>query len=263
MTAPIDLYLAERRQAILAKLDAAQRVSVAELSREFGVSEVTIRTDLQALAEQGLAVRTHGGAVAAGTGAHDIALAARRQRKVQEKVRIGGLAADLVQDGMALFLDSSSTSLSIATQLKSRRHVTVLTNSLAVANELLDAQQVHVVMTGGILQPETASLVGTAGLAWIEQYNIQLGFFGAHGISDPEGLTDVNPEQAELKRPLVQLCRQVVAVLDASKWGQIGIASFAQLTDIDIILTDADAPAAPVSAMRQRGIQVRTAPEKN
>lgn len=257
MTTVADLFLEERRQAILTEIGSRQRVSVAELSRRFGVSEVTIRTDLQALAEQGLVVRTHGGAVAAENPANNLALTVRRRRKVQEKAQIGALAAELAADGMALFLDSSSTSLAIAAQLKNRRHLTILTNSLAIADELLDAPHLNVVMTGGQLQPETASLVGTAGLAWLEQYNIQLGFFGAHGISAPEGLTDVSPEQAALKRPLVRLCRQVVAVLDGGKWGQIGVASFASPDEIDVILTDAGAPADQVAHMRDLGIDVR------
>ena len=258
MTTPSDLFLEERRQAIVSLAAAAQRVSVVELSRHFAVSEVTIRSDLQALAEQGLLMRTHGGAVILDSAPHDLALASRRQRKVHEKARIGAAAAALVTDGMAVFLDSSSTSLAIAQQLKERRHLTILTNSLVIAQEMLDTTGVQVVLSGGRLQQETASLIGTTGLTWLEQYNIQLGFFGAHGISDPEGLTDVSVEQAKVKRPLVQLCRQVVAVLDASKWGQVGIASFAALDDIHIIITDGDAPPAQVAHLQGRGIDVRT-----
>jgi DeoR family transcriptional regulator of aga operon/DeoR family fructose operon transcriptional repressor len=260
MTAPIDLYLQERRQAIIDVLAQQGRAAVADLSTQFGVSEVTIRSDLQALAEQGLILRTHGGAVLNPESGQDhLALNQRQRRKVAEKARIGAAGAALIDDGAAVFLDSSSTSLAIAHQLKQHRHLTVLTNSLAVAQELLDAPGVNVVMTGGVLQKETASLVGTAGLAWLEQYNIQLGFFGAHGITADAGLTDVSLEQAEVKRPIVRLCRRVVAVLDSTKWGQVGIASFAHVADLQTIITDDAAPAADIAALKRLGIDIRIA----
>ena len=251
-----DLYLEERRQAILDLIQTEDRVSVAELSRQFGVSEVTIRADLQALSERNLVVRTHGGAVPARAGLSQLALAMRRQQQVAKKSRIGRAGAAMVANGDAIYLDSSSTSLAIAQHLKERRHVTVVTNSLAVAQELLDAPGVEVVMSGGSLQKETASLVGVEGLAWLDRYNIQTGFFGAHGISDPEGLTDVSAEQAAFKRPMVGKCRRVVAVLDSTKWNQIGLASFAALDEIDAVITDAEASADLVQRARDAGIEI-------
>ena len=131
-----DLYPEERRQEILRQLGQHGRVSVAELGQQFGVSEVTIRSDLQALAKRNLVVRTHGGAVPAARGLYDLSLALRRQRQVQEKSRIGEAGATLVADGDAIFLDSSSTALAIAARLKNHHHLTIITNSLAVAQEM-------------------------------------------------------------------------------------------------------------------------------
>ena len=258
LKAPADLYLEERRQAILVLLQQTGRVSVADLSQRFGVSEVTIRVDLQALSERNLVVRTHGGAVPAANGLSHLALAMRRQQQVAKKSRIGEAGAFMVANGDSVYLDSSSTSLAIAQHLKEHRHLTVITNSLVVAQEMLDAPGVEVVMSGGALQKETASLIGTEGLAWIQPYNIQSGFFGAHGISEREGLTDVSAEQAAVKRPLVQMCRKVIAVLDSTKWNQIGFASFASLNDIDTVITDAEAPAELVSRWRSAGIEIET-----
>jgi len=252
-----ELYLEERQQAILAEIIRSGRVSVADLSRQFGVSEVTIRSDLQALAARNLIVRTHGGAVPVTNGMNDLALALRRQRQVQEKSRIGEAGAAMVADGNAIFLDASSTSLAIAQHLKEHRHLSIITNSLAVAQEMLDAPGVTVFMFGGAVQRETASLIGTDGLTLLDRFNIQKGFFGAHGVSDPEGLTDVNAEVAAVKRPLVTRCREVIAVLDATKWGQTGIASFAALDDIDTIITDAAAPAELIEKMQAHGIVVQ------
>src|SRR5579871_3697974 len=148
MSVARDLYLEERRQHVLKRVREAGRISVAQLSEEFGVSEVTIRLDLQALASSNLIVRTHGGAVATDIGPYEMALSMRRQQQVQEKSRIGLAGAAMVADGDAIVLDSSSTTLAIAQNLKNRQHLTIITNSLAIAQEMLDAPQVNVVMSG-------------------------------------------------------------------------------------------------------------------
>jgi DeoR/GlpR family transcriptional regulator of sugar metabolism len=111
-------------------------------------------------------------------------------------------------------------------------------------------------MPGGILRRDTASLVGTGGADMLRDFNIQTGFFGAHGISLAEGLTDVSPDEAEIKRPLVAMCRQVVAVVDATKWGRVGVASFATLPHVHKVITDTHAPAALVAQVRALGIEV-------
>ena len=252
-----DLYPAERRQAITKRINDCGRASVAELARRFGVSEVTIRADLQALVARNLIVRTHGGAVPTRRGLHELSLADRTQQQVSEKDRIGAAGADLVSNGEAIVLDSSSTALAIVKHLKQHRDLTILTNSLVIAHEMLDAPGVTVVMPGGTVRREMASLTGGNGLESLRRFNIQKGFFGATGISVPEGLTDVNVGEAEVKRPLVAMCREVIAVLDATKWGRVGLASFAALECVRCVITDVKAPADLVEQVRALGIQVK------
>jgi len=232
------------------------RVAVAELSDAFGVSEVTIRADLQALAGRNLLVRIHGGAIPAGTGLLALSLAERQRQQVAEKSRIGAAAAAMIADGDAVVLDSSTTALAIAQHLKHHRYLTVITNGLVVAQELLAAPGVNVVLPGGALRRDTASVVGTEGLEILGRFNLQKGFFGAHGISVEEGLTDVSADEAEIKRPLVVMCRQVIAVLDATKWGRVGLASFASLSQVNTIVTDAHAPHDLAEQVRAAGVQV-------
>jgi len=251
-----DLYLEERRQEIVKRVNDCGRASVAELAEQFGVSEVTIRADLQALAARNLIVRTHGGAVPAGRGLHELPLAIRSQQQVSEKERIGVAGAVLVSHGDAIILDSSSTSFAIARHLKHHRDLTILTNSLAVAHEMLDAPGVTVVMPGGTLRREMASLTGGNGLEKLQGFNIQKGFFGATGISVPEGLTDLSAGEADVKRSLVTMCREVIAVLDATKWGRVGLVSFATLDAIDRVITDVKAPPDLVEGVRALGVQV-------
>lgn len=251
-----DYSVAERRFEILEQVNRQGRTSVSELSRSFGVSEVTIRADLQVLAEQSLLIRTHGGAIAATRLSADLSLALRRQQQVQAKDHIGEAAAKLVHDGDSIFLDTSSTALAIARHLAQRRHVTVVTNGIAIIQELMDAPGIEVVVPGGRLRRETASLIGIDGAESLARYNIQKGFFGAHGLSLAEGLTDVSADEAEVKRLLVSRCRQVIAVVDATKWGRAGLASFAHLDDVDIVITDQDARSDLVDQVRSTGVEV-------
>jgi DeoR/GlpR family transcriptional regulator of sugar metabolism len=252
------MYPEERRQRILQLLKEQGRVMVADLSKQFGVSEVTVRGDLQTLARQGKLIRTHGGAVpvASGPVEEELKLESRKRQHPQEKSAIGAAAAALVEKGDAIYLDGSSTALAIARLLKQHKLVTVLTSSLAVAQELMDAPGVTVVLPGGTVQKETASLIDADGLAYFDKFNIQKCFFGAHGLSLPEGLTDISADVAVVKRSLITRCRQIIAILDASKWGRVGLATFASIEDIDRVITDADAPSDLVEQVRAAGVSV-------
>jgi DeoR family transcriptional regulator, aga operon transcriptional repressor len=251
----VDLYPAERQQRILTLLNQNGRASVSELSLLFGVSEVTIRADLQMLAAQDLIIRTHGGAVQAPR-VPELSLMLRSEQRVQEKKRIGEAAAKFVTNGDAIFLDASSTALALAHHLRKYRDLTILTHGLVVAQSMLDAPGVTVVMTGGVVQRDTVSLMGTDGLAILRKYNIKSGFFGAHGLSFPEGLTDVSAGEAEVKREVVAMCRQVIAIIDATKWGRVGPASFAHPQDIHVVITDEQAPIGLVEQARSLGTRV-------
>ena len=250
------MYLEERRQEILTLVNTHGRVAVADLSAQFGVSEVTIRADLQSLAESGLIVRTYGGAIPATYSLQELSLLQRRQQHIPEKQRIGAAGAALVADGEAVFLDSSSTALVVAQQLKQRRDLTIITNSLVIAQEMLGLPNIAVVMPGGSLHHDTVSLIDPAGLTFLEKYHIQQGFFGTYGLSLDAGLTDVSAPESEIKRPLVEMCHKVIVVLDASKWDRVGVTSYASLGDVHTIITDDQAPADLVAQVRQLGVDV-------
>jgi DeoR/GlpR family transcriptional regulator of sugar metabolism len=220
------------------------------------VSEVTIRGDLQALADRKLIVRTHGGAVPADGALYELTLSMRRQSQVQAKNRIGDAAVAMIFNGDAIILDSSSTALAIAQRLKNHRHLTIITNSLAIAQEMLTAPGVTTVLTGGRLRCETASLVGSDFPEMLKKFNIQKGFFGAHGITAADGLTDVNADEAETKQLLVNLSRKVVAVLDSTKWGKVGLVSFAQPGKIGAVISDRHAPPDLVEQVRALKVEI-------
>lgn len=250
------MYLEERRQEILKLVNTHRRVAVANLSAQFGVSEVTIRADLQALAESGLLVRTYGGAISATYSLQELSLLQRRQQHIPEKQRIGAAGAALVADGEAVFLDSSSTAIAVAQHLKSRRDLTLVTNSLVIAQEMLGLAEITVVMPGGTLHHDTVSLIGSDGLTFLEQYHIRKGFFGAYGLCVEAGLTDGSAPESEIKRQLVRLCQTVIVVADAAKWGRVGVTSYASLSDVDTVITDAQAPLDLVAQVRAVGVEV-------
>jgi len=251
------LSLPERQQQILAQLQQAGRVSVSELSDQFGVSTVTIRADLSDLEARGALTRTRGGAVLLAPMIEpEPGFAQRWMARSEEKQRMGTAAAALVHDGEAIALDASTSALAIAGQIKGRRELTVVTNGLMIAVELADAAGVSVVMPGGILRGEAFSLVSGMGDDLLDQVNISKGFFGARGLTVGEGLTDVDNYEVEMKRGLAAACKEVIAVVDSSKWGHLAVASFAPTERLDRIITDRAAPVAMVEGFRRRGVEV-------
>lgn len=247
------MFLEERRQEILRFIVHQGRASVSELSERFDVSDVTIRADLQALADSSLVIRTHGGAIPPVNSIYELSLNRRRQQQQDEKQRIGRAASKMITDGEAIFLDSSSTALTITPFIKHLHDLTVVTNSLMIAQDMLSAPNISVIMPGGTLHPDTVSLSDPMGISLLERYNISRGFFGAYGLSIAVGLTDVTATEAVMKRPIVKLCRQVVVVLDGTKWGREGAASYAALEDVDIIISDKSAPIDMVEEVKTLG----------
>lgn len=251
------LFLQERLEQILALLQDQGRVSVAELSQRFDVSAVTIRNDLAALEQQGHLLRTHGGAmIRPSFGMEPPAFVLRKELHVTEKERIGRAAAELVHDGDSIALDASTTAWQVARHLKDRRELTVITNGLFIALEFLDSPDVTVVMPGGSLRVASASLVGDLGTHILERYHVQTGFFGAGGFTLEEGLTDTNQYEVELKQRMVQRSKEVVAIVDSSKWGQVAFASLAPVDSLNHVIVDDAAPIDMVTTLRERGTRV-------
>ncbi len=253
-------HLAGRRQAILTAVEKAGEISVETLSQQFGVSEVTIRQDLQALNEQNLLLRTRGGAVTINA-LPELSFGIRQQQQARQKALIGRAAAARVRPGDAIVIDASTTAQTMIPYLKQIPELTVITNSIKVAMALLRMPQITVIMPGGTLRRDAVSLVGSPANAFFPGLNARLGFFGARGITLEQGLTDVNLEEARTKHQLVQMCQQVVGILDATKWGKFAVVTFAALDEVHAIITDDGAPCPLVDAVRQHGVDVELVPD--
>jgi DeoR/GlpR family transcriptional regulator of sugar metabolism len=250
---------AARKDTILECLEKKRTVSVVELSVLCQVSEVTIRQDLKSLADQGLLNRTRGGAFLSTRANHELTFAARQQLNADRKRRIGEVAASLIRSGDSVILDASTTALQVLKALKRRsglREVTVITNGIYTALELLDRPDITTILTGGVLRATASSLTGPTGQQMLSQINGLKGFLGAKGITLENGLTDANIQEVQTKIAMVERCQEVTAVMDSSKFGVVSLASFAPLALLHRIITDGDAPADAVAALRSQGIEV-------
>lgn len=246
----------ERFQKIQKALQANSRVTVAGLSRSLRVSAVTIRGDLSELERRGQLVRVHGGAMPASRAAHEFDFEHRAQLQHVAKCAIGEYAASLVRDGDSIFLDASTTALELARRVSQRRELTVITNSLRSAQELVTYPNLTVIMPGGMVRREAFSLVGMWSADLIRQFNIGRAFMGARGFTLEEGLTDVNAGEVALKRAIAQVAKEVVGLFDHTKWDQVALASFCPSERLALVISDKRAPAKSVQAARARGIQV-------
>jgi DeoR/GlpR family transcriptional regulator of sugar metabolism len=260
ITSPPILFTHERRQHIIHLLEEQQRVTVPELSQLFSVSEVTIRKDLSWLEIQKLAVRTHGGAVlATPNGNSEMGFDLRERLQQNEKERIGALAASMVQDGETIAIDASTTALAMTQFLKNKRELTVVTNGLRTGMELAQIPGISVLIPGGMLRQESYSLVGSWSANILQRIHISKAFFGARGFTLTEGLTDVNSEEVELKRTIANTAKEVIAMIDHSKWNHVAFATFCPLERLSTIITDTQTPLDLLEQVRSKGITVWSA----
>jgi DeoR family fructose operon transcriptional repressor len=253
------LYRPERLEAISQELQQAGYVSVAELSGRLDVSTVTVRGDLDALERAGVLVRAHGGAVPVRSAEGSLSFSVRQRLNVAAKERIAAAAARLVADGDSIVLDSSTTSWHLARQLLGHRDLTVLTTGLYVALELLHAPGISVIMPGGRVWREAASLLGPWDSDVLGQGNLRMAFIGGRGLTVEQGLTDANPDEVALKRKLVALVSQVNVLVDGSKLGKVAFAPCLVLGEIDRVITDPGAPPVLVGTLREQGVDVLVA----
>ena len=260
---PGHIFVRERQDHIVRIVEEHGRVLVTDLAARFGVSAVTIRKDLFALEGEHRLVRTHGGAIATDRSRPELAFEIRERLQPDEKLRIGAAGAALVQDGDSIVMDASTTALSVARQLKTRggwSQLTVLTNGLRLASELAGHPGIIVLMLGGRVRWEALSVVGQLGDGLFSRINVQKAFLGAAGFTIESGMADATEEEAQIKRSMVSAAREVIAIVDHTKWERAAFATFCATDEIDLVITDERAPEAMVRALADRGIEVRFAP---
>lgn len=241
-----------REAYILDRLAKDGSLSVAALSRDLGVSEVTIRTNLNELEARGLLLRTHGGAQASTFQT----VLERRSQFIAEKERIAMAAGELVQDGDSIMIEAGTTTAMIVKGLTGRKGVQVVTNStLTFAGARLN-HALRLILTGGVFNHESESLVGAEALASIQRYNVRLAFIGTDGFTAERGLTTQFAEGADVIRAMHDRAEETWLVADSSKYGRAGFVSVLPLDQVAGVITDPGIGDESVEALRDLGVKV-------
>ncbi len=232
------LMAEERRTQILMILRANGRVKVDELKRRFRTSAVTIRNDLNALDQKGLVQRSHGGAVSPDTILRESPVYERLRAQADEKRRIGAMAATFINDGETIILDSGTTTLEIARQIKNKQGLQVLTNGVNVAAELLDARGIQTFIAGGTVRGDSASIVGRSTEEMFDQFAADKVFLSAAGCDPDFGVSGANIEETMVNRAMLRIAREVILVSDATKFSKRSMSRIAAFSEIDTVISD-------------------------
>ncbi len=215
------MFMEERKQEILNILkEKGNSVTVKELCRTLYASGATIRRDLKDLELKNLIKRTHGGAILTDESVNEDPLAFREMHAFAEKQKIARLAAEIIKDGMTLFLDSSTTVYTLALELKNFNNIKVITNGLKTAVTLSEFPHVKVYCTGGFLKDNHKSLVGVSALDFISRYHADISFMSCRGFKRDIGAMDSSEEEYHIKNKFIQNSNQVVLLFDTSKMNQ-------------------------------------------
>jgi DeoR family transcriptional regulator, aga operon transcriptional repressor len=244
---------AQRLDGILAQLASAGSVSVRELTETLGASPATVRRDLQLLEEQKLLSRSHGGAVGNGV-LYELPVRYRSGRQAEEKGRIADAAVERTADAQTVGLTGGTTTTEVARRLR-ERSLTVVTNAVNIASELVISETIRLVVTGGVARSQSYELIGPLAERTLEGLNVDVMFLGVDGVS-AGGLTTHDEVEAQTNRKMVERAARVIVVCDSSKIGRSALSSICSLQAVDELITDAAAPAEQLDAVRAAGVEV-------
>lgn len=233
------MFATERRDRIIDLLQERKRITVKELSSEMGVSEATLRADLNKMELDGLLTRTHGGAVLNDEKENETSFNVRQKKNKVEKAKIASKAFQHIEEKQCILLDASSTALELAQLIKDTPiRLTIVTTGLQTALELKENPDITVILVGGVVTNKSTSIEGTLGLDILDSVNIDIMFTSANGFTVENGLEDFNLYEVQLKREIVKRASKVVALIDSSKIGKSSSAVFAKVEQVDKLITD-------------------------
>ncbi len=250
--------LAEERQAILLqKLQGNGYVQVGDMAVELDVSTVTIRRDLEHMEQEGQCIRTRGGAVRASDSTTlELPYDIKRRRAIDEKRRIAAAAAELIGEGQTVILDAGSTTYELALLLLRKRALTVVTNDLQIATKLASNPSITLVCTGGVARPNVYTLQGSQVESLIRNLRVDHTFLGADAIHNDGTISNVNFDEVPIKQAMLHAAKQVILMIDSSKFYKTGFVNVCHPSQIDILITDGNAPMAVLEVFRNEGVQV-------
>ncbi|NLN82484.1 MAG: DeoR/GlpR transcriptional regulator [Clostridiales bacterium] len=247
----------ERKNAILTKLSIEGKVLVSELSREYGVTEETIRRDLEKLEKEGLAKKTYGGAVKNENFNIDLPFYVRKQTNVESKQYIASVIGSMINDGDYLMLDSSTTALFVVKSIMHKKKITLITNSIEILLELSNKPDWTVISTGGTLKEVGLSLVGYQAERMVSGFHVDMAICSSKGIDSDMGVTDSNERDAEIKKAFFKSAKKKILALDSSKFDITSFIKICDVSDLDMVVTEKRPSGVWLERFRNAGTEVR------
>ncbi len=251
----------ERRARILQELKEKPKVHVSELSEKFAVSEVTIRKDLNELKRRNLLTRTRGGAIRlpeVNLG-NDTTIRDKQLYNYKEKRAIGKLAASLIKENETIILDSGTTTLEVAKNLHAFNNLTIITNAINIALELLNYKRFSVILLGGHLRETSHSTVGPVAESSLKIFYCDKLFLGVDSFNLEKGVSTPNIEEANINQTMMAMAKETIAVFDSSKFNKRSFAFIAPVNKIGTVVTDEAIPSEIKGQLKQMGIKVHVA----
>ncbi|RKR87911.1 DeoR family transcriptional regulator [Micromonospora pisi] len=246
----------QRHQGILEALQGQGRVSVAALAARAGVSEMTVRRDLELLEGEGLLLRVHGGAVSTISGSYEPPFAVRARLGSEAKTRIGTAAAALIGANETVVIDAGTTALAVARALRGRRQLTVCALSVPALAELGDEPGIRLIAAGGDVRAGEQSFVGPLAERVFDDFRFDTFVLSVGGFDPEHGLTDFNPDDVRLKQAAIRGSRRRIVVAEGAKLGRITFARIGATPLADVLVTDGEAAEDQLSALRAAGVNV-------
>lgn len=247
----------ERRHEIVLLTEQHGKVSVKQLSEQFGVSTVTIRYDLNELNKRGLIVRSRGGAIASNRLTKELSIKEKQKDNYQVKKSIAKEVAGLINNGESIIIDSGTTTEEVASCLSSKEDLVVMTNGLNIANELARLPNCDVYMVGGQLRHKSMSFHDSHAEERIQNFNFNKVILGVDSIDISSGLSTHFEPEAKLNRVMCNSAEKVIVVTDSSKFGRSALHSILPLSDIDVLITDNGIPEEFIKILNELKVDLR------
>jgi len=246
----------ERQKQILSWLIRQGRLSVTEIVHQFSISEATVRRDLESLASQGKVQRVHGGVIAIEQAPPELPILERANEQPEDKARIGLSTANLIRDKETVFLGSGTTVLEVARNLRNRKNLTAITNSLPVLNMLAGLNGITVISLGGMLRESELSFIGHITEQALTEIRTDKVIMGTRCLSLEHGLTNDYLQETLTDRAILKIGREVIIVADHTKVNRVATALLAPLDVMDTFVTDAKADRKFLQALKKQGTNV-------
>ncbi len=255
------MYAAERQQAIIQLVRERGRISVVELADRYEVTTETVRRDLSVLEDRHLVRRVHGGAVSADAlTLIEAGLPDRDVSRIEQKQRIAAAAVDLLpRADSTVIIDAGSTTVRLSRMLPPNLRMTVITHAVPIAAQLAGAPQIELHLLPGRVRRHTHAAVGPETIEALDQIRADLAFVGTNGLTPEHGLSTPDRTEAAVKRAIISRARRTVVLADSSKVGVERTVKFAELSDVDALVTDKEISASDRRAIEKAGVEVITA----